>query len=141
MIGIPAAGKSTFYKSRFADTHMRLNMDMLRTRRKVKILLDACIEAKAPFVVDCANGEVSERVVYVSAAKAAGFRVVGYYFESRVAPAMQRNATREKPVPEKGILGQAGRLQRPSLVEGFDELFYVRVVPPDFEVSEWCDEV
>ncbi|QDU55829.1 hypothetical protein Pan181_20260 [Aeoliella mucimassa] len=31
-IGLQASGKSTFYKQRFVDTHMRLNLDMLRTR-------------------------------------------------------------------------------------------------------------
>ena len=33
-IGIQATGKSAFYQQRFADTHIRLNLDMLKTRRR-----------------------------------------------------------------------------------------------------------
>jgi len=34
-VGLQAAGKSTFYRERFFDTHVRINLDMLRTRRSV----------------------------------------------------------------------------------------------------------
>ena len=50
-VGIQASGKSTFYKERFFDTHVRLNLDMLRTRHREKLLLRACLEGKQPFVL------------------------------------------------------------------------------------------
>jgi transcriptional regulator with XRE-family HTH domain len=31
-VGIQASGKSTFYRERFFDTHLRINLDMLKTR-------------------------------------------------------------------------------------------------------------
>jgi predicted kinase len=33
-VGIQASGKSTFYCQRFFATHMRISLDMLRTRRR-----------------------------------------------------------------------------------------------------------
>ena len=55
LIGIPASGKSTFCKERLFDTHLRLNLDMLKTRHREKLLLQACIAAQQPFVVDNTN--------------------------------------------------------------------------------------
>ena len=45
LIGIQASGKTTFYLERFSRTHLRLNLDMLRTRRRERLLLAACLEA------------------------------------------------------------------------------------------------
>src|SRR4249920_3679489 len=90
-VGIQGAGKSTFYQKRFFATHMRLNLDMLKTRHREKRLLLACVETSQPFVGDNTNPTRAEREVYVKAAKDAGFRVVGYYFQSRVEDCKRRN--------------------------------------------------
>lgn len=143
-IGIQATGKSTFFKQRFADTHVRVNLDMLRTRHREKRLLETCIEIQQNLVVDNTNPAREDRVPYIQAAKAAGFRVTGYYFQSKTSEAIERNAAREesKRIPEKGILGTSGRLELPTLDEGFDELFYVSIGSDGgFEVQEWDDEV
>ena len=34
LIGIQASGKSTFFKRRYCDTHVRINLDMLKTRHR-----------------------------------------------------------------------------------------------------------
>ena len=81
-IGIQGAGKSTFYKRRFVDTHIRINLDMLKTRHREELLVKACLEAKQPFVVDKTNASIEERARYIQAAKASYFRLVGYYFRS-----------------------------------------------------------
>ena len=138
--GIQATGKSTFYQRRFSDTHVRLNLDMLRTRHREAVLLDACLAAKASFVVDNTNPSREERARYVSPSGDAGFRVVGYYFASRAQDALVRNATRSqnRRVPTAGVLGCLGRPERPSLAEGFDELYYVMIgAAGDFEVAPW----
>ncbi|HML23227.1 MAG TPA: hypothetical protein PKD09_16350 [Aggregatilinea sp.] len=141
--GIQATGKSSFYRLRFFDTHLRLNMDMFKTRHREAILLRACIESKQPFVVDNTNPSIEERAKYIVPAKAASFRVVGYYFQSRIEDALQRNRHRPpaQQVPELGIRGTAGRLQRPSFEEGFDALYYVRISDSgEFIIEEWNDE-
>ena len=141
--GIQAAGKSSFYRDRFFRTHVRISLDMLKTRHRERLFLDACIKAKQPFVVDNTNPTAADRSLYIAAAKATGFEVIGYYFRSQAAECLARNARRpeEERVPEKGILGACGRLEIPSLDEGFDELWYVRIEDDRFAVEEWQDEV
>jgi predicted kinase len=143
-IGIQATGKSSFYRARFFDTHMRINLDMLRTRHREKLLLQACLEMKQPFVVDNTNPTSEERARYISVAQDAGFRIIGYYFQSKLPDALQRNRLRvaEKQVPDKGIRGTSAKLKLPTFDEGFDQLCYVTIGPnEEFNVAEWQDEV
>lgn len=139
--GIQAAGKSTFFRERFFDTHVRINLDMLRTRHRERVLLRACLDAKQPVVVDNTNLVRADRARYIEAARAAGFSVVGYYFRSVIAEVMPRNALREgeRRVPERGILGAAGRLEIPLPEEGYDQLYYVRIGDDGFVVEPWRD--
>ena len=53
--GVQASGKSSYYKAHFADTHIRLNLDMLRTRHREALLFHACLQAKQPCVIDNTN--------------------------------------------------------------------------------------
>lgn len=143
-IGIPAAGKSTFCRQRFFDTHIRINLDMLKTRHREKLLLHAFIAAKQPFVIDNTNASAAERKRFITPAREAGFKVIGYYFSSRVQDALERNRQRQgrARIADKGVLGAAGRLELPSLAEGFDELWYVRMDGRGgFIVEEWNDEI
>jgi predicted kinase len=143
-IGIQGAGKSTFYKERFFATHLRINLDMLRTRHREKRLLQFCIETGQRFVVDNTNPTRRERAVYIKAAQDAGFHVAGYYFQSHVEDCRRRNDQRPEGqrIPLRGILGTAGRMELPSMEEGFDELYYVRIDEGvRFVVEEWKDEV
>ena len=128
-IGIQGAGKSSFYGERFFNTHIRINLDMLKTRHRERILLKACLEAKQPFVVDNTNTSAEQRAKYIELAKAAQFRLTGYYFCSSLADALRRNSQRggNEHIPEEGIFATYRRLQPPSLVEGFDELYYVNI--------------
>ena len=139
-IGIQGAGKSAFYKQRFVDTHIRINMDMLKTKRREELLLKACLEAKQSFVVDKTNASVNERARYIEAAKAYHFRVVGYYFRSNFEECLRRNNRREGKslVPEKGLRGFLSRFEMPSYNEGFNALFHVRIDESlGFIVTEW----
>lgn len=143
-IGLQGAGKSTFYRERFFATHLRINLDMLRTRNREKRFLQVCLETRQRFVVDNTNLTRAHRQVYIEAAKQAGFRVIGYYFPSKVEDCQRRNAQRplDQQVPLRGILGAAGRLQIPNRDEGFEELYYVRIDEDNyFVVEEWQDEV
>jgi predicted kinase len=144
LIGIPASGKSTFCKERLFTSHVRLNLDMLKTRHREKVLMQACIEAKQPFVIDNTNASIAERRRFIEPAIEAGFKVVGYYFSSRVSGALERNRQREGAarIHDNGVLGTARRLQQPSKSEGFDELWYVRMDGNgSFVIEEWNDEL
>lgn len=143
-VGIQASGKSTFYKDRFSDTHVRINLDMLKTRNRELKLLEACLETGQSFVVDNTNPSRTDRVRYIQLARRAGFQIVGYYFQSRVEDCRKRNDQRPLPqqIPLAGILGTAGKLELPQRDEGFDRLYYVRIDnEKQFIVEEWQDEV
>lgn len=129
-IGAPAAGKSSFYKAYFFTTHIRINLDMLKTRHREDILLSACITAKQRFVVDNTNTLITERAKYINLAKAAGFPVFGYFFPTSLEDALKRNAAREgrAKIPPKAIQGMCRRLQIPTLAEGFDQLYDVMLI-------------
>jgi predicted kinase len=141
-IGIQAAGKSTFYQRRFFSTHVRLSLDLLKTRNRERILLRACLEAKQPFVIDNTNVTREARAGYISAAKSAGFTVTGYYFQSALQAAIERNSRRTGRafIPLKGIAGTHKRLELPRYDEGFDRLCSVEIdAANEFIVKEWVE--
>ncbi len=143
-IGIQATGKSTFYRERFLNTHIRLNLDMLKTRYREQILLKACLEAKQPFVIDNTNPTVEERRLYIQLARQAQFTVIGYYFQSKRDQALQRNQQRigKTRIPDKGIKSTYAKLTLPRFSEGFDTLYYVTLQPEaSFLIQDWNDEV
>lgn len=140
-IGLQASGKSSFYKDRFFSTHVRINLDQLRTRHREQRLLSVCLETDLPFVIDNTNPTRRIRSAYIAAARAARYSVVGYYFQSRVEQCLTRNRLRPKPVPDVGILSTARTLERPAFDEGFDTLRYVRLTDSGFIDEEWCDAV
>ncbi|HEY1011266.1 MAG TPA: AAA family ATPase [Herpetosiphonaceae bacterium] len=144
LIGLQASGKSSFCRERFWRSHVRISLDMLKTRHRERLLLDCCLAMRQAFVVDNTNPSAAERAVYLAAARAAGFAVSGYYFQSRVAECLERNRRRPEAdrVPDKGIYGTAARLELPRLAEGFDLLRYVRLGPDgSWIVEEWNDAI
>ena len=143
-IGIQGAGKTTFYRERFFETHIRLSLDMLRTRRRLDLLLRACIEAKQPFVIDNTNPTVEERARFIAPARAAGFSIAGYFFAVDLKASLNRNERRgpRQRVPVRGVIGTYRRLQRPSYDEGFDALYRVTIESPGtFAVAPWTDDM
>src|SRR5688572_10518151 len=96
-IGIQATGKSSFYRERFFRSHVRVNLDMLKTRHREDLLVKACLAGKTRFVVENTNVTRKERARYIYPAQQAGFRIVGYFFESQVADAIERNQSRPEP--------------------------------------------
>ena len=142
LIGMQASGKSCFYQQRFADTHIRINLDMLRSRHRERILVEACLAAKQPFVVDNTNPTAADRARYIPAAKAAGFKIVGYYFQSSLDECQRRNQARtgKKVIPLAGLRRFQSLFEPPSLTEGFDALYHVKTGPAmSFVVEEWSE--
>lgn len=126
-IGIQGSGKSTLYRERFFDTHVRVSLDLLKTRNREKLFLQACLATGQPFVVDNTNPRVEDRTGYIAAAREARFRVIGFFFECPPRDALRRNAGRRggAVIPVPGVLGTYKKLARPTYSEGFDELHVV----------------
>lgn len=142
-IGIQASGKSTFYKENFFQTHLRISLDMLKTRNKEGRLIETCFATRQKFVVDNTNPTSDERKRYIEQAKINKYKVIGYYFQSNIAECIKRNKSRigKSKIPEIGIKGTYSKLELPNMNEGFDELFYVSISSDGFIIKEWKDEV
>jgi predicted kinase len=131
LCGVQGSGKTTLYRDRFLETHVRVSMDLLRTRSREEAFLDLCLQTQQRFVVDNTNPTAAERRRYVEPARAAGFKVIGYLVEIDAAEALARNEERtgKRRVPASGVIGTARRLIRPAPEEGFDELWHATAAP------------
>ncbi len=131
LCGVQGSGKTTLYRDRFLATHVRVSMDLLRTRHREAAFVALCLETRQPFVVDNTNPTPVDRRRYVVPAREAGFQVVGYLVEVDPAEALGRNAERtgRARVPAAGVVGTARRILRPTLEEGFDELWHATAAP------------
>jgi predicted kinase len=129
LIGVQGSGKTSFYREHFFNTHVRISLDMLRTRRRERILVAACLAAKQPFVIDNTNPLPSDRARYIAEAHRAGFRVVGYFFQTSLREAMQQNDQRsgKQKIPSAAVAGTFRKLQAPTLEEGLDAIRTVTI--------------
>jgi hypothetical protein len=131
LCGIQAAGKTSLFRDRYLDTHVRISFDLLRTRHREGLFLETCLRSGQRFVVDNTNPTVAERQRYAAPARAAGFRLVACLVDVAPSEALARNARRppERRIPVVGILGTCKRLEPPTLDEGFDEVWIARHDP------------
>ena len=137
-MGIQASDKTTFAR-RFLSEYEYISLDQLNTRNKEQIALENALESALSFVVDKTNPTKANRKKYLDLAKAKGYKVVGLYFRSSIEESLQRNEQRtgKAQVPLKAILATAKRLEQPSYMEGFDELYYIKIENNDLIVSKW----
>ena len=141
MIGIQGSGKSEFCR-RFLPDAERINLDTLKTRNNEKRMIADCHARGIDYVVDNTNPTKEERARYIPAAKAAGYRVIGYFMQSRLQECIARNNLREgkEVVPAKAIAMTSNKLEMPGKNEGFDELYFVANDGVTMTVSEWREE-
>jgi predicted kinase len=139
-IGIQGAGKSTFYQKNFQNTHIRINLDMLKTRHREQIFLQACLEAKQPFVIDNTNPTPADRTRYIIPAKANKFQVIAYYFDIKLEQCKQQNNQRPQKqiIPIAALLGTCKKLTLPSWEEGFNKIYSVL---DNYSIEEWKYEI
>lgn len=63
-VGIQATGKSSFYKTHFYDSHVRINRDMLKTKHREKTLFETCLTIEQSMVLDNTNVTQLLRALY-----------------------------------------------------------------------------
>jgi predicted kinase len=131
--GLQAAGKSSFYRQRFAATHVQISKDLLRNnkrpaRRQAQLLAEA-LAAGSSVVVDNTNATVAERAELIRLGREHDAEIAGYFFVPEVKGSLERNRRREghERVPDIAIFATLKRLTPPTYAEGFDQLYTVRI--------------
>jgi len=131
LIGLPASGKSTFFRERFAGTYDHVSKDLLRNnrrpqRRQEQLIAESLASGRS-VVVDNTNPSVAVRAPLIAAARKHGAEVVGYFFLTEAGDALRRNRTRpgRERVPDVAIFTVRKRLEPPTMEEGFDHLYRV----------------
>lgn len=146
LIGLQASGKTSFFRQKFLGTHVHVSKDRLRSNKAAQQdrLIRQALAFGCAVVVDNTNPTAADRAPLLALALEFSLPVTGYYFESRTADCLARNAGRGiNRVPDVAILSTIKKLARPTLAEGFDRLFHVRLAPGDgdgFHVSEWQED-
>lgn len=131
LVGLPASGKSSFYRERFAGTHDHVSKDLIRNnrhpqRRQEQLLQESLVLGRS-VVVDNTNPSVAVRAPLIAIARAAAATVVGYFFKTDVGDALRRNRARAglDRVPDVAIFTVRKRLEPPTFAEQFDQLYEV----------------
>lgn len=135
LIGLQAAGKSTFARERLSATHEYVSKDRMGSARnkeqRQQRLVAAALAAGRSLVVDNTNPSPAEREALIRLGREYGASIIGYFFAPDVAASRARNAARggRERVPVVAIHTTARRLTPPAYAEGFDTLFTVRIAP------------
>lgn len=139
MMGIQGSGKSTFYHKYLADSFVRINLDTLKTRHQENLLISECIQSGKSFAVDNTNPTREDRQRYIPSAQHAGYKVIGYFMESKLKTCIERNNQRTglARIPATAIAATSNKLQIPSYDEGFDEIYFVKNDGKTMVIEDW----
>ena len=111
----------------------------MHTRNKEDLAISECIEKGESFAIDNTNVTVRERKKYIDIAKVCGYKVIGYFMESKLKECIERNNLRagKEKVPPNAITATSNRLVMPSYEEGFDELYFVHNDGQTMTIEGW----
>lgn len=128
--GVQASGKSSYYLLNLYHSHLRINLDMLKTRHRENMIFEASLASKTKMVIDNTNPDRMSRARYIQRALDAGFEVHSYYFETDLSSSLERNRHRvgKANIPEVGVRATYKKLEIPKLDEGFDAIFKVKII-------------
>lgn len=131
LAGLQGAGKTSFYRARFAETHAHVSKDNFRnnpdkSRRQRELVVEA-VRNGWPVVVDNTNVRREDRAELVALARELGLRPVLYWFPPDPKASLARNAGREgkAKVPPSAIFITLKRLAEPDGSEGFEAVYEV----------------
>ena len=139
-VGLPGAGKSSFYRARLQDTHVLVSKDLMPNVRdrgaRQSALVEKALAAGQSVAVDNTNPRRADRAPLIAAARAHGARVVAYVFATTARECLARNHGREGKarVPPVAIHTAAKKMESPSLAEGLDAVLYVRADAGAFDI-------
>lgn len=128
LVGLPGAGKTTFYRERFAESHVHVSRDHFRkhanpAKRQATLIREA-LRLGRSVVVDNTNPTRADRAAIVEIAREFGARAVAYVFTTPLEECLIRNRKRqgEERVPDVAIYTKAKRFEPVTADEGFAEI-------------------
>src|SRR6185436_480030 len=78
LVGLPASGKSTYFREHFAATHLHVSKDLLARGARQEPLIDKALAAGRSVVVDNTNPSPAVRAPLIALGRRHGARIVGY---------------------------------------------------------------
>lgn len=146
LMGLQGAGKSTFYHTRLAATHIHVSKDNFRNasnrdKRQRQLIEEALGEGRS-VAVDNTSPSPIVREPLIALGRSFGATIIGYYFESNMSECLERNSRRigVARVPDIALQITFPQLKKPTYSEGFDHLYYVRIGSAmQFEVQSWSE--
>jgi predicted kinase len=130
-VGLPGAGKSTYYAAHFAQTHLQVSKDLMPNARrrddKQTLAVEKALEDGKSVVIDNTNPSRDVRAPLIALGKRHNARIIACYFECSVRAAIVRNRQRQGKgrVPDVAIFTTQKKLQPPVPDEGFDEVHVI----------------
>ena len=128
LIGLPGAGKTTFYRQRLSNTHVHISKDRLPPSARDKqsrqdAAIRAALDAGQSLAVDNTNVSAAERAAIIAIARAHAAKVIGAYVvaSTREAvpgfslPAVFSNCVSTHTSPTPGTAGVSSGLSGRSL--------------------------
>jgi len=132
LVGLPGSGKSTWATAQGATVlssdEMRLVLSGDKENQNIhgkvfgamRHLLKARLEIGAgPTIIDATNLRRRDRKAWIRLAQKHGAAVEAVHFDIPLEVALERNRGRSRVVPDEVIRWMAGRLQAPTIEEGF----------------------
>src|SRR5689334_23238872 len=99
LIGLPASGKSSLFRDRYAGTHVHVSKDLLgkaeRKDEKQIQLVERALRTGRSVVVDNTNPRRADRAPLVGIARKSGATTKAILLVAPVAECLRRNAARE----------------------------------------------
>src|SRR6185312_10193737 len=142
LVGLPGSGKSTYLErlgvtGLSSDAIRRILIDdetdqtiNERVFETLRCLLRQRLSLGRPVTyIDATSLTPDERRPYVELGRSFGAEVDAVFFDVPLEVCMSRNAQRQRVVPEEAMLKLAGKLQPPTLGEGFDRIEVVQYAP------------
>src|SRR4029077_2729988 len=86
LIGLPGAGKTSFYRARLAASHVHVSKDLIghgkETGRRQLELVTEALRAGRSVAVDNTNARAEDRALLIALGRAAGAQVVAYVLDT-----------------------------------------------------------
>jgi predicted kinase len=102
LVGLPGAGKTSFYRARLAGSHVHVSKDVIghgkdAGRRQLELVTQALRERRS-VAVDNTNPRAEDRAPLIALARAGGARVVAYVLDTTPKESAAAESGRERAV-------------------------------------------